>query len=185
MRLLKVVRTLFRSKGEFAEDLKRRGAGRELVRFCEDYGADILAAWTACPRGNWCIEIAARSGLNRGLVVHAADDLAKEGAPSAREVDGSGNLERFAAGGDLEEFCLYIEALCFSLVEATPTVRSARAAMEEARDWGRFQEMVAAGDAYDSAYLRAYADLARIVRRRIPAELVRTAFLGQPNHPYR
>ncbi len=66
--------------GRLAEELGRRGATRELTRYLEPFGDDAAGAWMACPRGSWCLELAARVDIEPG-VLHAATRALFEDVP--------------------------------------------------------------------------------------------------------
>ncbi|WP_236517878.1 hypothetical protein [Sandaracinus amylolyticus] len=53
--------------------LEARGAYRDVVAWAEPFGDDWSAAWTACPRGDWLLAIAATlEGTDRRALVRAA-----------------------------------------------------------------------------------------------------------------
>ncbi len=189
-----------------ALELRRRGASRELWRFAQG-AEELLSAWFGAPRAPLCVELALRCGVDRALVVEATGDLVasvasgeagprddREWAPEQSSPRVSAELlavtqeaaERLRASEvSIEDYCVQIAVLTYAIVEARPQVRRARAAMDRARDWGRFGELLAATDEYDTAYAGAHLELANLVRKRIPAELVRAAFEGVRAHPYR
>ncbi|AKF11290.1 hypothetical protein [Sandaracinus amylolyticus] len=71
--------------------LEARGAYRDVVAWAEPFGDDWSAAWTACPRGDWLLAIAATlETTDRRALVRAAcacAELALEAVddPSARD----------------------------------------------------------------------------------------------------
>ena len=197
-------------RGRVAAELARRGATRELVRFTEPFGADVITAWSRCPRGAWSLEMAARFGVETALVARATADLvAAAGEPdlAAHSADprewgaqpalqrsgvapgplaeGEAAAKALVAEDALERFCVAAEALCFAIVDAQRPVREARQKVEEAQRWGRFDDMLEASERYDEAYAAAHMGLADLVRRRIPGDLVRAAALGVGGYPYR
>ena len=52
-------------------DLRRLDACREALAWAANY-ADMHAAWAACDRGDWLLWVAARTGVDRELIVLAA-----------------------------------------------------------------------------------------------------------------
>lgn len=209
MRALRSLQRLLRydAPPPLAVELRRRGASRELWRFAKSAGDDLLGVWFACPRASLCLELALRCGVDRGLVGAAAADLVAaasadepaspgdgQGAPEAGARPMSAELlaateeataRLLGPDGAIDDFCVQIEELSYALVESRHAVRTARAAMESAREWGRYEELLAATDEYDAAYGAAHLELASLVRRRVPGELVRAALEGARAHPYR
>lgn len=56
-----------------ASRLADHGAHRDLVAWCEPFGDDWSAAWSACPRGDWLLAIAAsQQDVDRSSLVLAA-----------------------------------------------------------------------------------------------------------------
>lgn len=194
---------------QLALELRRRGATRELWRYAADYHGDVVSAWNECPRAPWCLEIAARCDVQRGLIVDAVADLIgvasgniatptidprEWGVPPALELkgvsrvaldEGEAAAKAFANEGAIDAFCVQMESLSYAIVEADEVVRKSRSEIEIAQSFGRFKEMLEASDRYDEAYARAHAVLAAVVRKRIPAELVVAALRGRSAHPYR
>ena len=77
--------------------LAARGAQTDVVVWAEAYGDDWASAWSACPRGDWLLALAARAGLNSAKVGRAAlavarfgvEDLSVEALPVPRGRKGS------------------------------------------------------------------------------------------------
>ncbi|MCA9605121.1 MAG: hypothetical protein KC619_05980 [Myxococcales bacterium] len=157
--------------------LRSRGASRELVRWAEPFGDDLDAAWAACPRAEWLIEIAARVGVSPIRVVAALDELSTHGTSrtfaSARPLAGQADA--------LELFVDAARATVSELVESRPEVR---AAIDACRKLER-AEHAAASQIADDTYAEAQRELASIVRRRIRADEIRVCLEGIGGHPYR
>lgn len=195
--------------GRIALELKRRGATRELVRFLEPFETNALGAWKACPRGAWCLEMAARIGIETGVLYRATAKLFegspldakapgadprewldapaqdKKGASSAVLIAAQRSLQRLQRAHDVDAFVVAVESLCFELVDGRPEVRKARHEVEEAQRWGRFREVLEASERYDEAYAAGHAELADEVRRHVPAPLIQRALGEFAAHPYR
>lgn len=210
MGLLRSVRVWLNGEvDDLSQELRRRGATRELWRYAAEHRGDVHGAWSRCPRAPWCLEIAARCDVDRTLIRASVEDLVQvaDGRPETRDVDprewgippalelsgvslralrdGSAAAASFVDDGDIDAFCVQMEALSYAIVEADRQVRETRGAIEEAQSWGRFNEQLLASDRYDEAYAAAHATLAGWIRRRIPGELVVASLHGRSAHPYR
>lgn len=98
--------------------LEDHGAHHDIVEWARSYDADWERAWRECPRGDWMLGLAARSGVDRRSLVRAACACAAlaldyvpdgEARPSSaldaaqRWLDGSDHPElRARAASDVE-----------------------------------------------------------------------------------
>ncbi|MEM1415619.1 MAG: hypothetical protein AAGH15_12000, partial [Myxococcota bacterium] len=78
-----------------------------------------------------------------------------------------------------------LELLASALVEREPSVREARAAVEDAIRWGRQADFYAGSEVYDARHAELHGELADAVRARLSADAVRVALRGLDPHPYR
>lgn len=157
--------------------LRQRGASRELVRWAEPFGDDLDAAWGACPRPAWLIEIAARVGVAPIRTIAVLDDLSAHG--TSRSLATARALA--ARPAELEAFVDAVRATTAELVESRPDVR---AAIDECKRLERGAHAVAAQVA-DDLYATAQRELADRARRRLRADEIRVALEGIGGHPYR
>lgn len=157
--------------------LRSRNASRELVRWAEPFGDDLDAAWAACPRAEWLIEIAARVRVAPIRTIAALDDLSAHGTSRT-----FGSARALAAQPDrLEEFVDAVRATVSELVESRPEVR---AAIDACKKLERAEHAVASRIA-DDEYAEAQRELAAVVRRRLRADEIRVVLEGIASHPYR
>jgi hypothetical protein len=56
-------------------------------RWLGSHGADLAAAWRACPQPDWLLRMSISVDLDRSLLVHAAADLAGEALAAHRVAD--------------------------------------------------------------------------------------------------
>lgn len=91
--------------------LRARGASEDVASYAVAFGSDVAAFWASCPRADWLLAIAARSGrsgaeVSRGAraVVGLALDLLPEGDDAERWLadDGVDEAERLARADRLE-----------------------------------------------------------------------------------
>jgi hypothetical protein len=59
-----------------AEWLASAGAQRDVVAWAERFGSDWSALWSACPRGDWLLAIAARRGVSPERIASASRSVA-------------------------------------------------------------------------------------------------------------
>ncbi|MEZ4224935.1 MAG: hypothetical protein R3B13_28540 [Polyangiaceae bacterium] len=90
--------------GSVADYLLRLGAHHDLVSWAQPYAGDFERAWRECPRGDWLLGVAVRSGLSARERMLAAAACARLGlewledpAPAATALDA---LERHVREGD-------------------------------------------------------------------------------------
>ena len=111
--------------------LAARGAGRELVRYLEEWDADLDAAWSRCPRAAWLLELAARAGVEARLLHGPAAELLRRAAPLAGEARDQeppdGALARPLATRVSLDTALYADA-----AEALEALRAQRVALPPA-----------------------------------------------------
>lgn len=59
-----------------AQWLEAAGAQRDVVAWAEPFGADWLALWQACPRGDWLLAMALRRGASAERITSAGRKVA-------------------------------------------------------------------------------------------------------------
>lgn len=172
-----------------ADWLAAQGAHHDLVSWARSHGDDWRAMWEACPRGDWLLAVAARSGIDRARVAHAAIDVARFGLED-HETPPSAPLDRgevaIADGrtAGLEEEAMVLERASHTADDPTTAALTlalacALRAYETPSDAAMVPALVAqaaalsAGEcAMMAAVSYAHRRSAEIVRARIDVELV-------------
>jgi hypothetical protein len=117
--------------------LEREGAHHDVVEWARPYAEDWERAWNECPRGDWLLGIAARSGVDRRKIVLAAAACARlalehidprEGLP----LSGIETAERWANGSGDIEACRALAAELDRTRAEDPALACALAAAEAA-----------------------------------------------------
>ena len=174
---------------DFTQKLKELNACKEAVEWVD--GRSLRKCWQVADRGDWMLWLAAKVGVDRKLLVLAACDCAEtalkhvpEGEDRPRKAietarawcDGKATIEDVEAAARAAEAAwagtwaateAAEAAEAAAAARATEAAGAARAAATEAA-WAAW----AAGAAVEEAWAASLKQGARLVRKRIPVEVI-------------
>ena len=160
----------------------RRAVGRlDLDPLLEDAlvrQPTLADAWQQCPRVDWAVDLALKAKVEPELIRQGIAEIARTGR-------GWGAERAPDALDPWRQDTLALEGTLRAIVEAEPEVRALAAKLREAERLRQRARIQTISDQYDGAHARAHRALADAFRRRVTAEPLSVALIGQRNHPYR